>query len=502
DLGKKIGLDIPKSFKPEKLLLKGYVGYIKGRLKGPIDLVAHPVDNTKASLKILKPIGKLVITHMDLCDTIDKAHLLDPVTYQQQINHLEQQISEQVDAINTAIVDGVKAFFNLSVEDKAYLFGHMRGQCKFKNSIKSLGLRGISKLFSSTKGAENLEHFQYLAAAMRGAKPIHTYHAKNIIYTVYDNGAVFAGAKHGNIKKIWCISPPKNASSINPVTQLSGRNSLQNVVQSVGGNTPNALARLGSGAANTAISNQSITPADTVKPATKLTQAAKELLREQKNIEFCNKLLTESNDIKSLLARYDTESVRELVHLSIQCKDILITENMTIDPEILRELDLISGPVSEINTDPRWRDFKVDVATGFKPSLKKIKEEAIPAWLCEKKKLTGNLYRFKEKEGRADFLEHTLKGTIHWDVKTFRSYAPNKKYIFNAATAIESIKDGLQAGENLIINTTYTELNDIASLLEQLNTNFSKSDLEKIIFVNLKHAEYCKSSINLLNIRN
>jgi hypothetical protein len=197
-------IEIPSSWKPETIFLRHTIRFFQGKCKGVVDLLAHPIESTYNLINMIKPIGKLVATHIDYCDTLDSAHLLDPIACEQRLKQLAEDRSQQLDFIQKTIKD---FFTNVTAEKITYAIGHMRGQYMLKRGFKCLGLRSVKTFFPITN-AKYLEHFQYLAAAMKGAKPIATYTAKDIIYTLYDNGALFAGVKQGSLRKVWCVKAP------------------------------------------------------------------------------------------------------------------------------------------------------------------------------------------------------------------------------------------------------------------------------------------------------
>lgn len=218
--------DIPKSIRPESRMLKCIVRFFEGRIRGPIDLVAHPTKNITAALKSLKTLGKLAVTYVDYCDTLDSAHLLEPVACAQRINQLEDNLSAQVETITHEFLDSFNAVVNLPAEDIAYLIGYTQGQQKFVKRIASVGSRIKSKLWSSTAVSNpNFEYWQSLAAAMKDAKPIYSFKVQNTTYVFYDNGAVFAGTQIGTMKKMWCVINPKRVAA-GAGLQLAGGSSV------------------------------------------------------------------------------------------------------------------------------------------------------------------------------------------------------------------------------------------------------------------------------------
>lgn len=234
-------VELPTSWKPETIFLRHTIRFFQGKYKGVIDFLAHPIEGTYNLINMIKPIGKLVATHIDYCDTLDSAHLLDPIACEQRVKQLAEDRSKQLDVIQKTIKD---FFTNVTAEKITYAIGHMRGQYMLKRGFKCLGLRSIKTFFPITN-AKYLEHFQYLAAAMKGAKPIATYTAKDIIYTLYDNGALFAGVKQGSLRKIWCVKAPCRPVNAGLISLNKPRISCLPNTRLVDSSTVNRLAKVG-----------------------------------------------------------------------------------------------------------------------------------------------------------------------------------------------------------------------------------------------------------------
>ncbi len=73
-----------------------------------------------------------------------------------------------------------------------------------KRGFKCLGLRSVKTFFPITN-AKYLEHFQYLAAAMKGAKPIATYNGKRHYIYALRQWCSICWVKQGSLRKVWCV---------------------------------------------------------------------------------------------------------------------------------------------------------------------------------------------------------------------------------------------------------------------------------------------------------
>ncbi|BDC34452.1 hypothetical protein Noda2021_04100 [Candidatus Dependentiae bacterium Noda2021] len=205
--------NIPQTIRPESRILKCIVRYVEGRIRGPLDLIAHPSKNITATIASLKPLGKLAVTYIDYCDTLDSAHLLEPAACTQKIAQLEQNLGKQVETITHEFLESYNTIINLSAEDISYLVGNAQGQQKLLTKISSIGSKIKAKFVSRAVSNPNLEYWQQLAAAMNNAQPIQSFTIRNTHYVFYDNGAIFAGTTIGSQKKMWCVSPPKRITT-------------------------------------------------------------------------------------------------------------------------------------------------------------------------------------------------------------------------------------------------------------------------------------------------
>lgn len=189
--------------------LKCAIRYTQGACASVCDLAAHPLKHVKGSIESAHGLVKIASTYIDYCDTLDSAHLLNPDACQKRLENL----SGELKSYSNNVITGIETLLSLSAQDKAYLLGQIHGPALALKGFRFLANKYASKGFKAPT-IEYPEYWKTLATQMQDAKLIKSYKIKDMLYCEYDNGAIFAGSKHGTTKKMWCVSPPKKCTAM------------------------------------------------------------------------------------------------------------------------------------------------------------------------------------------------------------------------------------------------------------------------------------------------
>lgn len=170
--------------------------------------------------------------------------------------------------------------------------------------------------------------------------------------------------------------------------------------------------------------------------------------------------------------------------------------NVHIKPYKIEHLERLSKDLQKINSDPRWQTYKFDSAKTYKCTHGSV-DEAIAGIACEEQGIIPNLTR--SPHAGSDFVEIIGKQKIEWDVKTFPSYSPDGKEIFNIENTVNSIKEELRTGNNIILNIRYLNQKDLFALYEEIPKILTESEIKKIVVVHPENITSSKTNKNLIN---
>ena len=132
-----------------------------------------------------------------------------------------------------------------------------------------------------------------------------------------------------------------------------------------------------------------------------------------------------------------------------------------------------------------------DPADKNKTTLKTV-EEAIAGIACEEQSILKHLER--SENAAEEFIEFLEDEPIQaWDVKTFRAYTPDGRYIFDETSCSLKVKKELLGKENVIVNIIHLPEVEANKLLIKIKETFEVKDLNRIVFVdpaNEKRSKY------------
>ena len=192
--------------------------------------------------------------------------------------------------------------------------------------------------------------------------------------------------------------------------------------------------------------------------------------------------------VNSLSAKYGKNNVEQALKILN-----LHENNFTKRSYAFDSLERVINDIKKINSSPRWESFKFDAAKGGMVDANSI-NEAIAGIACEEQGLLqAPLIR---SSGLAEEFIDPLKQA--WDVKTPPSFSPSGKKIFNEIEFIKSINAELLGKENIILNISLLDKNDLAKLYTRLASDLTKVDLQRIVIVHSYDSSLSKTSTELV----
>lgn len=156
---------------------------------------------------------------------------------------------------------------------------------------------------------------------------------------------------------------------------------------------------------------------------------------------------------------------------------------------LTKELERLCGNIKRITQNKLYRtNFIYDAAHSGRPTLSSI-NEGLTACAAEDQGFFKQLTRATEKG--VDFVDETGR---QWDIKTFASIRPNTKDRFNVQYALENIIDSFNRQENVIIDITLLEENDLQILTQSINELLTcRVDTLSILYIDREF--FCKSKL-------
>jgi len=176
--------------------------------------------------------------------------------------------------------------------------------------------------------------------------------------------------------------------------------------------------------------------------------------------------------IAKLFSEHDEKIIMRTLEL-LEKEQVMLQEEKSLGNIALR----VAKQLKDIEAKPYWRELMLE------PWKKELTIKSVIEGLAgiaaeESKILKGPLRR--DLSNAAEFFD--AFGTP-WDVKTFVSFAPNGRCVFNAADCIKSIRRELTLGENVILNMVRLNQADTLTLVNEIQKAFSSEDIRRIITI-------------------
>jgi hypothetical protein len=188
-----------------------------------------------------------------------------------------------------------------------------------------------------------------------------------------------------------------------------------------------------------------------------------------------------------LEVQYGKETVQEALSL-FNTSDAKLVKNI----RTCERLEETAQKLQKINSNQRWERFKYDAAHNDSVALKNI-DEAIAGVACEEQQILGKLTRSSHRG--EEFIENSMQC---WDVKTAPKYSLEGKDIFNPESFVESIKGGMNGKENIIVNITNLQKNDIERLYEVMSRQLNIEEFKKLVVIHATDPAQSKASLDLI----